>query len=119
MDKVRTPQSCARALKAEQELSSTQGRILKITIPDPVITSEAARGWSNSIETVLFAKPMEPRSFTVVLQAGANVKKEIEKLTKVVVGNGKLTVKEHNPAELGHTGGHTKDPAELIDPYTL
>ncbi|ODN03588.1 Protein painting of fourth [Orchesella cincta] len=118
-EKIRTPQSCARALKAEQELTSTQGRILKITLPDPVVTHDSAKGWSNAIETVLFARPVEPRSFTVVLQAGANVKKEIEKLSKVAVGNGKLTVKEHNPAELGHTGGHNKDPADLIDPYTL
>lgn len=118
---VRTPQSCARALKAEQELSSSNNRILKITMPDPVINTEDVQGWSASIESVLFTKTLEARQFTIVLSSGANVKKEIEKLSKVPIGTGtgKLKVKENDPMEVGHLHGHSKDPAELIDPYTL
>jgi len=118
--KVRTPQACARAYKAEQELSASQGRVVKITLPDPVITPDVVNSWSNGIENIIFGKTLAPRQFTVVLKAGVNMKKELEKFNKIAVGNGKIVAKEQDPADLGHTGGKSlKDPSELIDPYTL
>lgn len=117
--KVRTPQACARALKGEQEITASNNRVLRITLPDPVVESDAVKAWSGSIESVLFKKPLEARHFTVVLSSGSNVKKEIEKLTKVSVGGGKIKVKEMDPAETGHNANTGKNPVELIDPYTL
>lgn len=55
------------------------------------------------------------------MKTGVNVKKEVEKLSKVSVAGGKLVVKEQEPEKLGQSGGpsNNKDPADLIDPYTL
>lgn len=87
--------SQSRAFKAEQEMNKTSSRILLCKMPDVEITNEMIKGWSTSIENGLFPRPIEQRSFLVVLKPDANAKKEMEILKKVTLpGGGKLNVEE-------------------------
>jgi len=118
--KERSPMSQSRALKAEQELNKTSSRILLVRLPDTPFTAELVKTWSPNIENALFPKPVDPRTFLIVMKPDTNVKKEIETLKKVTFGGGKLVVEERKP-ESNYEGkaGENVSPSDLIDPYTL
>jgi hypothetical protein len=91
-----------------------KGRLLTVKLPDETITQESIRKWSGAIENAIFPKPIEPRTFLLVLKSKSNIKKEIENLKKISFGGGKLVVEERNDFEVkGFSNANT------IDPFTL
>jgi len=113
IEKPRPEGACERALQAEKDFGHT-GRVFTVKLPDPVVTEDIVRSWSNTIETAVFPRSIEPRQFFVVFKNNANVKKEVENLKKVSFGGGKLQVEEKLEGET-----RSANFAEQIDPFSL
>lgn len=119
--KVREPADCALALKTENELSQTKGRVFNVKLQDPEITVDIIKGWSGAVENALFPKPVEARSFMIVLKPDADIKKELATLRKVQFG-GKNIVIEEKADRTGSVMMNDKSiasAADFIDPHTL
>jgi len=89
--------------------------VFLVRLPDPVITIDEIKSWSSNVESALFPRPIEPRSFLLVLKNDVkDVKKEIESLlAKVKFGGKKIEIEEKREA------GDEQRSADMIDPYTL
>jgi hypothetical protein len=98
-------------------LNESHGRVFHVRLPDPLLTVDEIKGWSKSIETALFPKPIEPRTFLLVLKPDVkDVKKEIESLKKAKFNGKPIEIEEKRESV---STDETKSTADLIDPYTL